>query len=129
MEVQHADRRRTFALLFTVFAFAAAVPAAHADAAGGVLLELPELEVIDGSFGPGFSVEPHVHDDHVDSFYILEGEAEFTLGHELVRADAGSWVAAPVGTLHGFRNVGDGELRILNIHAPNTGFAARLRTR
>jgi mannose-6-phosphate isomerase-like protein (cupin superfamily) len=36
-------------------------------------------------------------------------------------------VAAPVGTRHCFRNVGDGELRILNIHAPYSGFADRLR--
>jgi mannose-6-phosphate isomerase-like protein (cupin superfamily) len=36
-------------------------------------------------------------------------------------------VAVPVGVLHSFRNVGDGELRILNMHAPNTGFASRLR--
>jgi quercetin dioxygenase-like cupin family protein len=92
-----------------------------------VLAELPELEVVDARFGPGFSVDPHTHGDHVDSFYVLEGEAEFTLDDEVVRAGAGTWVAVPVGTLHGFRNTGDGELRILNIHAPNTGFAHRLR--
>jgi quercetin dioxygenase-like cupin family protein len=92
-----------------------------------VLAELPELEVIDARFGPGFSIEPHTHRDHVDSFYVLDGEAEFTLGDEVVRAGAGTWVTAPIGVVHGFRNMGDGELGILNIHAPNTGFAARLR--
>jgi quercetin dioxygenase-like cupin family protein len=92
-----------------------------------VLAELPELEVIDARFGPGFNVEPHTHRDHVDSFYVLDGEAEFTLGDEVVRAVAGTWVAAPIGIVHGFRNTGDRELRILNIHAPNTGFADRLR--
>ena len=92
-----------------------------------VLAELPELEVIDGRFGPGFSVAPHAHADHVDSFYVLEGEAEFTLDDEVVRAGAGTWVTAPIGIVHSFRNTGDGELRILNIHAPNTGFAGRLR--
>jgi quercetin dioxygenase-like cupin family protein len=92
-----------------------------------VLAELPELEVIDARFGPGFSIEPHTHRDHSDSFYVLDGEAEFTLGDEVVRAGAGTWVTAPVGIVHGFRNTGDSELRILNIHAPNTGFADRLR--
>lgn len=58
------------------------------------------------------------HQDH---------EAEFTLGEEVVRADAGTWVSAPLGMLHGFRNSGQGDLRILNIHTPNTGFASRLR--
>ena len=80
-------------------------------------------------FGPGFTVDPHTHDDHVDSFYVLDGEAEFTIGDDVVRAGPGTWMAAPVGTVHGFRNAGDGELRLLNIHAPNTGFTARLRER
>jgi quercetin dioxygenase-like cupin family protein len=92
-----------------------------------VLAELPELEVLDLHFGPGFSVDRHVHDDHADCFYVLEGEAEFTLNGEVIHAGAGTWVTAPTGIPHGFRNAGEGDLRILNIHAPTTGFAARLR--
>jgi mannose-6-phosphate isomerase-like protein (cupin superfamily) len=65
--------------------------------------------------------------DHVDCFYVLEGEAEFVMGDDVVRAGPGTYVAAPVGVSHGFRNVGEGELRMLNIHAPNTGFARRMR--
>jgi mannose-6-phosphate isomerase-like protein (cupin superfamily) len=41
----------------------------------------------------------------------------------VARAGPGTFVAAPRGVTHGFRNVGDGELRMLNFHAPNTGFA------
>ena len=59
--------------------------------------------------------------------YVLEGEAEFTIGDETVRAPAGTWLSIPVGTVHGFRNAQEDELRILNIHVPNTGFIARLR--
>jgi mannose-6-phosphate isomerase-like protein (cupin superfamily) len=93
-----------------------------------VLAELPELEAFDMRFGPEFEgVDPHVHDDHVDSFYILEGEAEFTLGDETVRATPGTFVAVPAGIVHGFRSVGDVDLRIVNVHAPNTGFAQRFR--
>ncbi len=93
-----------------------------------ILAELPELEVIELRFGPDFEgVDPHVHADHVDSFYVLDGEAEFTVDGEIVRAGPGTWVAAPIGAVHGFRNAGDGELRMLNVHAPNTGFAVRLR--
>ena len=94
-----------------------------------VLVELPQLEVIDLYFGPDIVVEPHTHADHVDSFYVLEGEAEFTIGDDVVRAGPGTYVAAPIGTVHGFRNAGDGELLLLNIHAPNTGFTERLRAR
>jgi mannose-6-phosphate isomerase-like protein (cupin superfamily) len=93
-----------------------------------VLVELPELEVVDLRFGPDFEGVPsHNHADHVDSFYVIEGEAVFVVGDEIVRAGPGTYVAAPVGVEHGFRNVGDGELRMLNVHAPNTGFASRLR--
>ena len=95
-----------------------------------ILAELPELEVIEIRFGHDFEgVGPHSHPDQVDSFYVLEGEAEFVMGDETVRLGAGSYVAAPIGVVHGFRNVGDRELRMLNVHAPNTGFAERLRRR
>jgi mannose-6-phosphate isomerase-like protein (cupin superfamily) len=93
-----------------------------------VLAELDDLEVIDMRFGPDFAgVDPHTHEDHVDSFYILEGEAEFLIGEEVVRATPGTFVAAPAGLVHGFKSVGDVDLRILNVHAPNTGFARRFR--
>ena len=93
-----------------------------------ILAELPELEVIELRFGPDFEgVDPHTHSDHVDSFYVLEGEAEFVIEGEVVRAGPGTYVAAPIGVEHGFRNVGPGELRMLNVHGPNTGFAGRLR--
>ena len=92
-----------------------------------VLVELPELEAVDARFGPGLKVELHRHEDHVDSFYVLEGEAEFTVGNDIVRAPAGTWLSVPVGTLHGFRNARDDDLRILNIHAPSSGFIERLR--
>jgi mannose-6-phosphate isomerase-like protein (cupin superfamily) len=93
-----------------------------------ILAELPELETIELRFGPDFEgVDPHAHADHVDSFYVLEGEAEFVVGDEVVRVGPGSYVAAPIGVVHGFRNAGRGDLRMLNVHAPNTGFAGRLR--
>jgi mannose-6-phosphate isomerase-like protein (cupin superfamily) len=93
-----------------------------------ILAELPELEVVELSFGPDFEgVDPHSHADHVDSFYVLEGEAEFFMGDETIRVGPGGYVAAPIGVVHGFRNAGDGELRLLNVHAPNVGFAGRLR--
>ena len=95
-----------------------------------ILAELPELEVLELRFGPDFEgVDPHTHADHVDSFYVLGGEAEFTVGDDVFRSGPGSYVAAPAGIRHGFRNAGDRELILLNIHAPNVGFAERLRRR
>ena len=92
-----------------------------------VLADLPELEAIELWFGPGFVVEPHVHEDHADSFLVLEGECEFTYGDDVFCRGPGTWVSAPPGTRHGFRNAGAGDLRLLNVHAPRTGFVAELR--
>ena len=60
---------------------------------------------------------------------MLEGTAEFTVAGETLRAGPGSYVAAPAGVPHGFRNPGPGDLRLLNIGVPNTGFIERMRRR
>ena len=65
---------------------------------------------------------PHVHETHTDSFYVLEGEVEFTLGDETIRAGPGTFVAAPPGVRHGFAIPRPATARFLNIHAPGSGF-------
>jgi quercetin dioxygenase-like cupin family protein len=89
--------------------------------------ELGELSVNEIEFDPDFLVPPHRHDDHVDAFYVLEGEVEFTLESGVVTAGPGTFVAAPPGTLHGFGTRGPGRARVLNLHAPDAGFAESVR--
>lgn len=91
--------------------------------------ELPQLSVFDLTFHPGWKgVELHAHDDHVDAFFVLEGEAELIAGEELARAGPGTFVAEPLGTRHGFRpNTGADSLRLLNLHAPDAGFGDAVR--
>jgi quercetin dioxygenase-like cupin family protein len=90
--------------------------------------ELGELSVIEMTFSPEFEgVDPHTHDDLVDSFLVLEGEGDFTIGENVHRVGPGSFVAAPPGACHGFAVAGPGPLRVLNLHAPDRGFAGRLR--
>jgi mannose-6-phosphate isomerase-like protein (cupin superfamily) len=87
-----------------------------------------ELSMIEFELEPGFGgPDPHHHHDHIDSFYVLEGEAEFLMDGETVRLGAGSFVAAPLGVEHTFSNPGPGPVRLLNVHAPSTGFHDRLR--
>jgi quercetin dioxygenase-like cupin family protein len=87
-----------------------------------------ELALIEFTIVPGFEgPDPHSHDDHIDSFYVLEGEVEFLLDGERHRLGAGSFVAAPLGVTHAFGNPGADGARLLNIHAPSTGFHDRLR--
>jgi quercetin dioxygenase-like cupin family protein len=92
-----------------------------------ILGDVDQLSVIEIAFDATFAVEPHVHDDHADSFYVLEGEVEFTVDDEVVRAGPGTFVLAPPGTRHGFRNSGPGRAQMLNLHAPDAGFADGVR--
>jgi len=86
-------------------------------------IALIEFELESGFEGPS----PHSHDDHIDSFYVLEGEPEFEVEDEAFRLRPGSLIAAPLGVVHTFANPGPERARLLNIHAPSTGFHDRLR--
>jgi mannose-6-phosphate isomerase-like protein (cupin superfamily) len=72
---------------------------------------------------------PHLHHRHADAFYVLEGELSFILGPELERVDvgAGGLVAAPPEVVHTFTNESGAEVRFLNFHTPDSGFAAYMR--
>ena len=74
---------------------------------------------------PGRLLEAHVHPGEDDAFYILEGELTFAFGDSDVAAGPGTFVLAPPGIEHGFRNDGASAVRMLNIHAP-AGFDRRL---
>lgn len=90
--------------------------------------ELDELSVFEMTFFPGFEgVDPHVHASHVDSFFVLEGEGDFTAGDDVHRLTPGCFISAPAGARHGFTVAGTEPLRVLNLHAPDGGFAGRLR--
>jgi quercetin dioxygenase-like cupin family protein len=86
-------------------------------------LALIEFELHAGFEGP----DPHSHDDHIDSFYVLEDEVDFLVGDEWTRLPARSFVAAPPGIMHAFANRDGQHARLLNIHAPSTGFHELLR--
>jgi quercetin dioxygenase-like cupin family protein len=86
-----------------------------------------ELSLIEFELEPSFEgPEPHSHDDQVDSFFVLEGEAEFDLEGEKLLLGADSFAAAPPGVVHTFTG-GPGPSRLLNVHAPSAGFHEWLR--
>ena len=95
-----------------------------------ILCDLPQLSVIDMTFQPEFEgVDPHTHHDHVDAFYVLEGDVEFRVGDESHIARPGNFLAAPRNSVHGFRPAGADPIRCFNVHAPPAGFLDRLRAR
>jgi quercetin dioxygenase-like cupin family protein len=93
-------------------------------------LERPELSVTEAVVGPEFEgASPHYHEGHVDSFYVLEGELELTVGTDTLRAGPGTSAAIPPGIVHSFTSSGPGTTRYLNLHAPDAGFTEYLRRR
>ena len=96
----------------------------------GVKVVRPELDLLEYEVGPGYEGPgPHFHKRHVDSFYVLDGELEFTVGGETVPAPVDTFVLVPQGVVHSFTNAGPGRARFLNLHAPETGFVELLRAR
>jgi len=90
-------------------------------------ITITRYRIAPGERGP----DPHVHHEHTDAFYVLEGELSFVLGREreTIAMPAGSLVAAPPNVIHTFVNASDDEVRFLNLHAPDGGFAAFMRAR
>jgi quercetin dioxygenase-like cupin family protein len=90
----------------------------------------PEIVLTEARYAPGDSgPDPHVHHDHVDSFFVIEGELEWRVGPELEprRGGPGTFVQVPRDVLHTFHNPGPGPARFLNIHTPGLGFERYLR--
>ena len=56
---------------------------------------------------PGTGPPPHVQHREDEAFYILEGEYEFLIGGEALRASAGSLLFVPKGLMHAHKNVGE----------------------
>ncbi|HYX53629.1 MAG TPA: quercetin 2,3-dioxygenase [Candidatus Limnocylindrales bacterium] len=52
---------------------------------------------------PGVAIPPHFHTQEDETFYVLEGEMEFTLGEKKIRATAGTTVFLPRGVTHSFK--------------------------
>ena len=97
---------------------------------GSILVACDEVTVIRGWCSPGVRIAgPHVHREHTDAFYVLDGELTFEVGPELepVTLSSGGLVAVPPGVAHAFRTAGDRPARWLTIHAGDGGFAAFMR--
>ena len=75
--------------------------------------------IVEGRFVPGgFAPIPHVHRNEAESFYVIEGDAEFTVDGDVTLGKSGTYLHVPAGTPHGFRNSGTTPLRLIFIHAP-----------
>jgi quercetin dioxygenase-like cupin family protein len=61
--------------------------------------------VVECRLPPGWGGPPqHVHRQHDETFYVLTGTVSFTSGSEVLIAQPGSLVTAPIGDPHTFAN-------------------------
>ena len=67
---------------------------------------------------PGAGPPSHVHHREDESFYVLEGEYEFSIKSHTFKAGTGSLIYVPKGTLHAHKNVGEGAGRMLVNQTP-----------
>lgn len=62
---------------------------------------------------PGMGPPMHRHSREDESFYVLEGEHEFSVDGQRLNAGPGAFVYAPRGTTHTFRNLSSKTGRML----------------
>ncbi len=74
--------------------------------------------VIEDETPPGGGPPLHVHSYEDESFCVLEGEYEIQIGEEVVRGVPGTWLFAPRGVPHRFKNVSPGTSRLLALFSP-----------
>ena len=77
-------------------------------------LSLTEFVVKADEGGPPL----HVHPNHAEGFYVLEGELTVQVGDTVASAKAGSFVFALPGTPHTFANLSGRDARMLVLCTP-----------
>jgi mannose-6-phosphate isomerase-like protein (cupin superfamily) len=89
------------------------------------------VKVRDGDTDGSFSVHdnfipagspgplPHLHRNHEETFYVLEGELTVRVGERSIKAPVGSFVVIPRGVVHQPSNPGTEPTRVLLIFSPS----------
>lgn len=67
---------------------------------------------------PGGGPPLHLHDDHDEALYVVEGEYEIKVAERTVTGRPGTLAYTPRGTAHRFRNLTDVPSRLLVIASP-----------
>lgn len=88
------------------------IKATAEDTGGGLFLSEAILPA--GMPGP----PPHRHERMTDMFYVLEGTLTVLVEDDWRELQAGTFVCAPPGVVHTFRNDSDAPVRFLNLSTP-----------
>lgn len=74
--------------------------------------------MFDWTIPPKFATGFHVHRVQEETFYMLEGECEWWVGDQMVRATRGTYLFVPPGVPHNITNVGGQPARVLMTVSP-----------
>ncbi len=85
----------------------------HGKETGGVLSAVESYDVTGG--GP----PPHIHHREDETFQILEGDYEWTVGGKTFTAGKGATLFAPRGIPHSYRYLGKAPGRLLCVITPS----------
>lgn len=83
-----------------------------------LLADVAAIRIAEVRCEPGIASTTRAHPDHVQSFYVLEGEMEVRIGDRDLRAPAGSWIALPAATPYAVSCGGPAAVRYLDLRAP-----------
>ena len=72
-----------------------------------------EATLIEGVIPPDAGTPLHVHEKENETYYVLEGRFEFVCGDECVWGGPGTFVFAPRGYPHRYKNIGTTPGRVL----------------
>jgi quercetin dioxygenase-like cupin family protein len=67
---------------------------------------------------PGFSTGLHVHAVQEETFYVLQGECEWRIGEETVKAGPGTYAFIPPGVPHSIGNASGSPASMLMTVSP-----------
>ena len=67
---------------------------------------------------PAGGPPPHIHHREDESFYVREGTLAIRMGDRTVNAAPGDFVHIPRGTVHCFKNTGNGHAKMLVTFTP-----------
>lgn len=70
------------------------------------------------SVPPAGGPPPHIHHREDESFYVREGTLAIRMGDRTVNAAPGDFVHIPRGTVHCFKNTGNGRAKMLVTFTP-----------
>jgi quercetin dioxygenase-like cupin family protein len=86
------------------------------DAQTGVDLEVKSVRI-----APRAEIALHTHESSAETFYVLSGEGLICTGDQTQPSHPGMCVHAKPGAVHGVKNTGEEDLRLLAIFTPPAG--------